>query len=119
MTACDHFVYWLHNADGDCIYVGSTEDPERRWKEHYRRIGCEISVARVDGPYPRKTALDYELSEINRLEPKYNGQLNTVPRTVSSWSGWVECPDEDILRCAGELVAEKTLARYRAKRVAS
>lgn len=118
-NSCDHFVYWLHNADGDCVYVGSTEDPERRWKEHYRRIGSEISVARVDGPYPRGTARDYELSEIKRLAPKYNGQLNTVPRAVSSWSGWVDCPDKDILWRASELLAEKAIAKYQAKQAAS
>ena len=78
MTA-DHFVYWLLNADGDCIYVGSTLNLERRWQEHYRRLGEEIAVRRAAGPYTRKAALELELHEQKALTPKYNGSLKTLP----------------------------------------
>lgn len=117
----DHFVYWLYNDSGDCIYVGSSRDPERRWQEHYRRLGDEIAVRRVSGPFTRKAALAMEVSEQKRLNTKYNGNLKCLPIKFSTYDAW-DCqssPDEDVLRVASELLAESYLAKYVAKRAAS
>lgn len=111
---CDHFVYWLLNADGDCIYVGSTSDPERRWREHYRRLGEEIAARRVTGPFTRRDALATELAEIKRLTPTYNGRLKTIPMQFTSWSAdCVSTPDEDVVIGANQLIAERLMARRR------
>jgi predicted GIY-YIG superfamily endonuclease len=118
MTA-DHFVYWLLNADDECIYVGSTYDPVRRWTEHYRRLGEEIATRRLAGPFTRREAFAKELSEMKRLAPKYNGVLRTMPVRFTTWSA--ECqstPDEDVLEQANLLVADRLLARYRARAAA-
>lgn len=112
----DHFVYWLLNADDECIYVGSTYDPERRWQEHHRRLGDEITTRRLEGPFTRRDAFAKELAEMKRLTPKYNGVLKTMPVRFTSWSA--DCkstPDENVLFCARNLVADRLTAKWRAK----
>lgn len=109
----DHFVYWLYNDSDDCIYVGSSRDPGRRWKEHYRRLGDEMVTCRVAGPFTRRAALQKELGEQKRLNTKYNGQIKAMPIQFSSYDDRVSCPDEDVLLLAAQLVGEAYLARRR------
>lgn len=74
----DHFIYWLYGADGDCLYVGITIQPEARWKAHRRRFGTEVARKRMAGPYTKATARRIERDEQDRLRPKYDGRWGPV-----------------------------------------
>lgn len=108
MSYADQFVYWLYNAEGECIYVGCTFDPERRWHEHYRRLGDEIVTRRVRGPFPRRDAFALERAEQKRLNPKYNGRLQKMPFLYSTdGRDCISTPDEDVIRAAANLFVER------------
>lgn len=112
----DHFVYWLLNADGDCIYVGSTFNLERRWQEHYRRLGDEIATRRAAGPFTRKAALAMELAEIKRITPKHNGHLKSLPQQFCTWGAdTTSTPDEDVWIAWADCYSQRLRAKRRAR----
>lgn len=74
----DHFVYWMFADDGDCLYVGMTMQPTKRWQAHRRNFGAEVARKRMAGPYTKQTARAIEREEIKRLRPKYDGYWGKV-----------------------------------------
>lgn len=49
-TSRIHFVYWLFDAEGNCLYVGRTMRPEQRWKQHCRtrnQMTAEVATRRM------------------------------------------------------------------------
>jgi predicted GIY-YIG superfamily endonuclease len=70
----NHFVYWFYDADGECIYVGCTRHPEKRWRQHRqnsRRIVAETARCRMAGPYSYFMARRIERAQQFDLRPKY------------------------------------------------
>lgn len=110
--ALSTFVYWLKNAAGDCIYVGSTTSLERRWKEHQRRLGSEIAGVASAGPFTRRDGLLVERIEQRRLSPKYVGSIKCIPNQFTTWDlPSFEC--EPIWPEDGQLSADVIGARLR------
>ncbi len=70
----DHFVYWLFDSYGQCIYIGITRQPEQRWKAHCRRFGDEVASKRMAGPYTPGTARRVEREQQDLLHPKYDAR---------------------------------------------
>lgn len=68
-----HFVYWMFDADGDCLYIGITIQPTARWKTHRRRFGTEVAAKRMAGPYTEPVARRIEREQRAELRPKYDG----------------------------------------------
>ena len=72
-----HFVYFVFDADGVCIYVGCTYTPRRRWANHRTASPGMVAAARscrMRGPFVRQKALEIEQQEIARLAPMFNAE---------------------------------------------
>lgn len=81
----EHFVYWMFDAEGVCLYVGMTRQPEKRWKTHqYEKpvMIARIASKRMAGPYLIETARRIEREEQDRLRPFYDGRVGS-PRKYS------------------------------------
>lgn len=71
-----HYVYYLLDpVHGGIIYIGRSVDPEKRWKDFYRRTGVKTEL----GLYQRFTifsrACEAELGAIMKHKPPYNQRL--------------------------------------------
>lgn len=77
----EHFVYWLFDADGRCLYVGMTRQPEYRWKRHhYERpeMIAQVANKRMAGPFLLEAARKFERAEQDRLLPRYDVRQNRM-----------------------------------------
>ena len=81
MTIRDHFVYWLFDADGTCLYVGCTKRPEQRWRQHSalkKEMVAKVATRRMSGPYTFGTARKIEREQQYLLNP-------TFDRRIAGW----------------------------------
>ena len=67
----DTFVYRAYNADGELLYIGITNAPDRRRREHRSDAIWEQEIHRVrmSGPYPRPVAAEIERRGLAVEEP--------------------------------------------------
>lgn len=78
MTNRAHFVYWLFDVNGVCLYVGMTRKPEQRWAQHRAErpsMFKRVSYRRMAGPFDQLTARRLEREQQDALEPTYDGRL--------------------------------------------
>lgn len=71
-----HFVYWMFDKRGRCLYVGCTMFPRQRWYEHRCRrpeMVAQVASKRMAGPYERATAYRIEREQQRELSPVYDG----------------------------------------------
>lgn len=68
------YIYTYYDKHNTPLYVGSTERVLSRFRQHQREAVWMIRVASITvrGPYPGKTALEYEKMYISHLQPEYN-----------------------------------------------
>lgn len=69
-----HFLYRFWNADGQLLYVGETNDPMRRWREHSQTkpwFSEVVTFTRESFP-DREAARKAELAAIRTERPQYN-----------------------------------------------
>lgn len=81
------YVYLLSDAEGRVIYVGSTRDIRRRYREHVRRSPWFSAVSTIRA-YPYRTldaALRDEVRLIELVEPQHNHQH----KRSATWFGIV------------------------------
>lgn len=88
MSARDHFVYRIRNAEGDLLYIGMTRKPQARWAQHRARSPwfSSASTVRMIGPLSREDASDLERLLILKAGPIHNG-LRTLP-LYPAWAKW-------------------------------
>jgi len=70
----EHFVYRAFDAAGDLLYVGCSNNPERRWAEHRTTSPWWTEQARrfhLSGPYNYDTARRLEREALATEDPKY------------------------------------------------
>lgn len=75
MTARDTFVYRVLDNEGSPLYIGCTRNPEQRWRHHQATKPALAALAarfRMNGPYPRDTALAIERERIATEGPPFN-----------------------------------------------
>ena len=75
-TAREHFIYWIYNDVGRCIYVGRTCRPEQRRYEHKRNsphMYAQAARLRMAGPYRLPQAVRIEREQLELLRPAYGG----------------------------------------------
>lgn len=66
-------VYRLYGADGSLLYVGSSYNPERRYRDHYRKPWWPLVVRRVEEWHPSKDdAYAAEMKAIAAERPVHN-----------------------------------------------
>ncbi|MER7953823.1 GIY-YIG nuclease family protein [Streptomyces sp. NPDC096030] len=85
MTDRPTAVYRLFNAAGDLLYVGSSCDPTRRWREHRKEMFWWREVERHDREWfaSAELARYAENFAIDTENPRYNkGGLPTLPPGV-------------------------------------
>lgn len=83
----NHFVYWLYNAAGDCLYVGCTRRPAERWREHRgsnKRMIAQVASKRMAGPYDYPTARRIEREQQIKLKPIHMKSVWRVKREVAA-----------------------------------
>lgn len=69
-----HCLYRFWDADGQLLYVGETNDPMRRWREHQQTKPwfCEVVTFTRESFPTRETAKAAEADAIKTENPKYN-----------------------------------------------
>lgn len=67
-------LYRLYDADGVLIYVGISNNPERRWKSHAQDKPWwpEVVEKKVEWFETRKSAARIETTEIGEEDPRHN-----------------------------------------------
>lgn len=80
-------VYRLFAADGSLLYVGSTNDLERRLAEHRRKQswGDQIATWTEDWPHMREAAYRIEGAAIDAEQPIHNQRR--APQGDPDWIG--------------------------------
>jgi hypothetical protein len=77
----DHFVYWVHDTEGELLYVGVTKRPQQRYDQHMNGNGYDgrdgwfdefETKWRFRGPLPKGTAYALEAQEIVTKRPVFN-----------------------------------------------
>lgn len=70
-------MYWIYGEGMTPLYVGITDDVDRRLREHSTKVWWP-DVRKIDTrPYPwRESAAKAEAGEIRRLKPKWNTKHN-------------------------------------------
>ncbi len=82
----DHFVYWMFDTEGACLYVGITRTPERRWAQHQMtkpEMTDQVGSRRLSGPYTAATAREIERREQDRLRPRYDARYSGNSYTLA------------------------------------
>ncbi|MFE4818583.1 GIY-YIG nuclease family protein [Streptomyces sp. NPDC056704] len=71
-------LYRLYDTDGQLLYIGITNDPDRRWTQHARssRWWPAVATKQVEWLGDRRDALRAEKAEVKRLNPPYNRNWN-------------------------------------------
>jgi predicted GIY-YIG superfamily endonuclease len=70
----EHLVYRAFDADGNLLYVGCTNNPDRRWREHRTDSPWMTEKAhtfRLAGPYNYDTARQKEREALAIESPRY------------------------------------------------
>lgn len=70
----NHFVYWMYDTEGACLYVGCTRRPTKRWREHCsnnKQLVAAVAHKRMAGPYDYPTARRIEREQQIKLKPVY------------------------------------------------
>ncbi len=77
-------VYYLHNADGDIIYIGKSKNIKKRVNQHFTsenrkslEIQKEVASVSFEATGNELNALLKENEEVKRNKPKYNKSLKT------------------------------------------
>lgn len=85
-----HYVYRCYEADGGLLYVGCTQDVDRRLSEHRRVQFWAPRIARVEVvSYPSAVeALAAEKTAILTEQPRFNRQYYGVRRVTWSPAQW-------------------------------
>lgn len=83
-------VYYLHNAEGEIIYIGKSRNIKKRVNQHFtndnrksQEIQKEVASVTYEATGNELNALLKENEEIKRNKPKYNKALN---RTIFSYA---------------------------------
>jgi hypothetical protein len=74
MTDSPTALYRLFNAGGDLLYVGISEDPPRRWREHRKETlwWREVHTSQVEWHPGERPAREAECAAIWAENPRYN-----------------------------------------------
>lgn len=94
----EHFVYWMFDSDGDCLYVGMTRQPEQRWRRHrYEKpdMVAQIAYKRMSGPFLLETARKLEREQQDDLQPSWDMNqaamrgraLSLSSKAKTAWTG--------------------------------
>ncbi|MFC7358557.1 exonuclease domain-containing protein [Jejudonia soesokkakensis] len=82
LAPTDTGVYYMHNKDGDVIYIGKSKNIQKRLTQHFtsdnrksKRIQLEVTTVSFEKTGNELIALLKESSEIKGLKPKYNRAL--------------------------------------------
>lgn len=73
-TKREHFVYRVFDGGGSLLYVGCTNNPDRRWTEHRTNNAKWTAKAarfRLSGPYSYGTARRLEREALATENPQY------------------------------------------------
>jgi hypothetical protein len=77
----EHFVYWLFDAEGNCLYIGMTRKPERRWRQHHwerPRMVAQVAYKRMAGPFLLEVARRLEREEQDEWQPRFDVRQNEL-----------------------------------------
>lgn len=84
----DTGVYYLHNAEGDIIYIGKSKNIKKRITQHFtndnrrsKEMQSEVVALSYDKTGSELVALLKECAEIKRIKPKYNRALRKTVYT--------------------------------------
>jgi predicted GIY-YIG superfamily endonuclease len=83
----EQFVYWMFDAEGNCLYVGMTRQPERRWRRHrYEKPNMVARVAykRMAGPFFLETARRLEREQQDDLEPVFDVRIRDMRSSAAA-----------------------------------
>lgn len=84
LTIPVHVVYVLDHPERGVIYVGCTNNFDRRWREHSRRPEFAGSIMRAVHSTPDRIAAEVHESRLIRtIRPRYN---KTVPANPSHYA---------------------------------
>lgn len=76
----DHYVYWVRDLDGVLLYVGCTNNPDRRYDEHMCKPHDDghgwfnqfPTTWRLRGPLSQESAQRLEMQQIAQHQPIFN-----------------------------------------------
>lgn len=74
-TARPTYVYFLHGARGELLYIGCSQNLRQRRSEHavFQRWWARVHSWRLVGPFSTRTAaLAYEREQIREHQPPHN-----------------------------------------------
>lgn len=75
-TAEKHFVYWLYDASGACLYIGRSCNVRARLKAHYLYTGTgwfpQVRRLHMIGPFTWDQAIAEEAAAIRNAQPPHN-----------------------------------------------
>ena len=93
----DTFVYWLFDDSGECLYVGITRKPERRWQQHCwqkPQMVDRVAHKRMAGPFTAQAARQLEREQQDDLQPIYDvvqarmrSRARSLPKAPTKWTG--------------------------------
>jgi predicted GIY-YIG superfamily endonuclease len=81
ITGTKQWLYKLYNKEGNLLYVGISNDPERRFMEHEatKVWWNQVSSRTLEGYSTRQEVLNAEEDAIKNLHPCYNLVHNLLP----------------------------------------
>lgn len=75
-------VYYIHNSDGDIIYIGKSNNIKKRINQHFtntntksKKIQAQVTAVTYEATGSELVALLKESEEIKRIKPKHNRAL--------------------------------------------
>lgn len=86
-------VYYIHNANGDIIYIGKSNNIKKRVNQHFtntnpksKKIQAQVHSVTYEATGSELVALLKESEEIKRLKPKFNRALKRTLFTHALYS---------------------------------
>lgn len=86
-------VYYIHNGNGDIIYIGKSNNIKKRINQHFtstnqksRKIQAQVSTVTYEATGSELVALLKESEEIKRIKPIYNRALRRTIFTHALYS---------------------------------
>ena len=77
-----YYIYFLFDKD-EIVYIGLSQDPERRIKAHNKSGKQFTSTKMMSLKYYQNKGLDIERQLIGMFKPKYNGDCITGRKSYS------------------------------------